>query len=236
MPDRLANRRLFIRACAAAGSGLVAPLVRSAAPLKPRTYARARLTDADGAPLRATTLAPHRNFVFFYPFRSTPCFLLNLGRAAAPAEVDDRGQRYAWPGGIGRARAIVAFSAICPHQLTYPTREISFISFRSGKSGANRHGDVIHCCSEHSQFDPAAGARVVAGPAPAPLAAILLEHDPATDALHATGTLGTEMFNEFFRKYEFRLGMEFAGKARDATDPECRVTELERFCRQQVRC
>jgi len=42
---------------------------------------------------------------------------------------------------------------------------------------------VIHCCSEHSQYDPAEGARVVAGPAPQPLAAILLDHDPASDAL-----------------------------------------------------
>ena len=53
---------------------------------------------------------------------------------------------------------------------------------------------------------------------------------------HATGTLGSEMFNEFFRRYEFRLSMEFGGKARDAADGECRVTELDRYCRQQVRC
>src|SRR6266850_2372424 len=102
-------------------------------------------------------------------------------------------------------REFVAYSAICAHRLTYPTRDISFISYRAEKSAGNRFSSVIHCCSEHSQYDPAEGARVVAGPAPQPLAAILLEHDAGTDEVHAIGTLGGELFNEFFEKYAFWL-------------------------------
>ena len=130
---------------------------------------------------------------------------------------------------------MVAYSAICAHKLSYPTRDISFISYRTEKSARNRIGNVIHCCSEHSQYDPAAGGRVVAGPAPQPLASILLEWNSATDEIHALGTLGGEMFNEFFDKYAFRLQMEH-GTPRAAVTGSCVVQELENYCRQQVKC
>ena len=195
---------------------------------RPRLYSRARLIDAGGAPLRAAALAANRNFIFHYPYASTPCFLLNLGR-----RVDPVGE---WKGGVGPQRSVVAYSAICAHKLTYPTREISFISYRAEKTPGNRVGAVIHCCSEHSQYDPAAGARVVAGPAPQALAAILLEWDPAKDELYALGTQGGEMFSEFFAKYEFKLAMEYGGTARQAVRETCVVTELDNYCKQQVKC
>jgi hypothetical protein len=77
---------------------------------------------------------------------------------------------------------------------------------------------------------------VVAGPAPQPLAAILLEHEPASDALYAVGTLGGEMFNQFFAKYAFKLEMESRGAIRRPVSGSAVVTELERYCRQQVKC
>ena len=106
----------------------------------------------------------------------------------------------------------------------------------NGCSARNKHANVIHCCAEHSQYDPAEGGRVLAGPAPQPLAAILLEHDPKTDGLTAVGTLGGEMFNQFFAKFEFKLAMEHGGAVRGAAGPEARVTDLDNYCRQQVRC
>jgi nitrite reductase/ring-hydroxylating ferredoxin subunit len=137
---------------------------------------------------------------------------------------------------VGAGRSVVAYSAICAHKLSYPTRDISFISFRAEKSARNRHAAVIHCCSEHSQYDPAEGARVVAGPAPQPLAAILLEHDSNTDEIHAVGTLGGEMFNDFFQKYEFKLALEHPGSPRAAVAGSCVVQALDNYCKQQVRC
>jgi arsenite oxidase small subunit len=228
------ERRDFVKFCAA--SALVTPGAL-AADSRPRLYSRARLVDEKGSPVRAKAIPANQNLIFHYPFAATPCFLLNLGRpASASVQLKTAGNElYEWTGGVGAGRSVVAYSAICAHKLSYPTRDISFISFRTEKSARNRHAAVIHCCSEHSQYDPAEGARVVAGPAPQPLAAILLEHDPASDEIHAVGTLGGEMFNDFFQKYEFRLALEHpAPKVQIAGS--CVVQALDNYCRQQVKC
>ena len=232
---RRMERREFVKFCAA--SALAGGSEALAADSQPRLYTRAKLVDEKGVPLRAGAIPANRNLIFHYPFAATPCFLLNLGKpvAAAVQLKTAENQPYEWKGGIGPARSVVAYSAICAHKLSYPTRDISFISFRSETSARNRHAAVIHCCSEHSQYDPAAGARVVAGPAPQPLAAILLEHDPGTDEIFAVGTLGGEMFNEFFRKYEFKLALEHP-TPKDRVSGSCVVHPLDNYCRQQVKC
>jgi Rieske Fe-S protein len=236
------ERRDFMKFCAAsaAATGAAAPLAPLAlgADARPQLYTRARLVDEKGRPLRAKAIPANRNLIFHYPYASTPCFLLNLGRpakAAAKLKTVDA-KPYEWRGGVGTGHSIVAYSAICAHKLTYPTRDISFISFRPEKSARNKLAAVIHCCSEHSQYDPAEGARVLAGPAPQPLAAILLEHDAGSDELFAVGTLGGELFSEFFAKYEFKLALEHGGAARQAAGASCVVQELDNYCRQQVKC
>jgi Rieske Fe-S protein len=233
------ERREFLKACtagAAAAGGLASSAL--AADARPQLYQRALLVDAKGEALRSKAIPAARNLIFHYPYASTPCFLLNLGKpakASAQLKTVDN-QPYEWRGGVGEAHSVVAYSAICAHKLTYPTRDISFISFRAETSARNRHGNVIHCCSEHSQYDPAEGARVVAGPAPQPLAAILLEHDLKTDEIHAVGTLGGEMFNEFFAKYEFRLALDGDSAPRRPVQGRATVVELENYCKQQVKC
>ena len=229
------ERREFVLGCAAALA--LSPLAVHAE-ARPRYYGRARLVDPGGAPIRASALPADRNYIFHYPYAGTPCFLLNLGKATRPgAELKTASsQSYRWDGGVGPVHSVVAYSAICAHRLTYPTREISFISYRAERTPQNRNAHVIHCCSEHSQYDPAEGAKVVAGPAQQPLAAILLDHDPASDALYAVGTLGGELFDEFFSKYEFRLTLEHSGHARDAVQGRSVVSELTEYCRQQVKC
>jgi arsenite oxidase small subunit len=230
------ERRGFIKFCAASAASTSLPAL--AADARPQLYSRSQLVDETGRPLRAKAIPAKTNLIFHYPYASTPCFLLNLdkpAKASAQLKTVDN-QPYEWKGGVGRARSIVAYSAICAHKLTYPTRDISFISFRAAKSAGSKLSSVIHCCSEHSQYDPADGARVLAGPAPQPLAAILLEHDAASDALYAVGTLGGEMFNEFFAKFEFRLALEHGAGARRTVDGACVVQELGDYCRQQVKC
>jgi Rieske Fe-S protein len=228
------ERRGFIKFCAASVAALGAAEV--AADARAQFYSKARLVDEKGAPLRAAAIPVDRNLIFHYPFAATPCFLLNLGKPVKPVQLKTvAGEPYEWQGGVGAARSVVAYSAICAHKLSYPTKDISFISYRTEKSARNRIGNVIHCCSEHSQYDPAQGARVVAGPAPQPLASILLEHDPKTDELRAIGTLGGEMFNEFFDKFGFRLQLEH-GSPRAAVSGSCVVHELDNYCRQQVKC
>jgi Rieske Fe-S protein len=231
---RRMERRDFLGFCAAAS--LVSPAL--AADARPRWYSKALLVDQKGAPLRAKAIPANENLIFHYPFAATPCFLLNLGKPAkAAAQLKTaENEPYEWRGGAGAGRSIVAYSAICAHRMSYPTKDISFISFRAEKSARNKHAAVIHCCSEHSQYDPAEGARVLAGPAPQPLAAILLDWNSSTDEIHAVGTLGGEMFNEFFAKYEFRLALEHNGAAREAVSGACVVQPLDSYCRQQVKC
>jgi arsenite oxidase small subunit len=230
------QRRQFIKFCAA--SAAVSPPAIAAADATPHFYARAKLVGEDGAPLKASALPQDRNLVFDYPYVATPCFLLNLGRPLRERvrlkTADHRG--YEWSGGVGAKRSIVAYSAICAHRMTYPTHQISFISYRVEASARNPHAQVIHCCSEHSQYDPARGGRVVAGPAPQPLAAILLDYDPGDDSLAAIGTLGGEMFNQFFDKFRFRLAMEIGPSAHRAVAGSAVVSPLEHYCRQQVKC
>jgi len=229
------ERRDFLKFCAAAAAANESPAI--AADARPQLYSRSRLVDSTGKPLRAAMVPVDRNLFFNYPYAATPCFLLNLGKAVPGAHLktsDDKA--YDWQGGVGPARSLVAYSAICAHKLSYPTRDISFISYRTTKGVGNRHANVIHCCSEHSQYDPAAGARVVAGPAPQPLAAILLEWNSSNDEIHALGTLGGEMFGQFFEKFGFRLELEQGKGARSPVGDTCVVQALENYCRQQVKC
>jgi Rieske Fe-S protein len=233
------QRREFIKACAAT-CAIGAPDVLAASDLKPRFYSRVRLVDETGRPVRAADLVVDRNYIFHYPFASTPCFLLNLGKPTG-RDVQlktESGALYSWPGGVGQSRGIVAFSAICAHRLNYPTPQVSFISYRDKASAtATARANLIHCCSEHSQYDPASGAKVVGGPAPQPLCAILLEHDPKNDGLQAVGTLGGEIFDAFFAKFDFKLALEHGGgKAREKVADRAVVKDLQNFCKQQIRC
>ena len=231
------ERRDFMFGCAGAAMGATLPAF-AAGDARPQRYNRVRLVADGGRPLKTKAIPAQRTFIFHYPYASTPCFLLNLGKPVRPnGGLKTADQRtYEWSGGTGVNDAIVAYSAICAHKLTYPTRDISFIGYREALTPGNRHEKVIHCCSEHSQYDPAQGARVLAGPAPQPLAAILLEYDRQSDELYAVGTLGGEMFNEFFTRFEFKLALEHGGKPRAPVEGTCTVTEMDNFCRQQVKC
>ena len=234
------DRRVFLRTCAGCAALTAAPAQPASGELKPRLFSRARLVDEGGQPLRSATLTAGRNYIFHYPFAGTPCFLIKLGSPTVQnvALRTEEGNGYRWPGGVGPGRAIVAYSAICTHRMTYPTRQISFISYRERSSApAVSRLNTIHCCSEHSEYDPASGARVVSGPAPQPLPAIMLEYDPASDGLHAVGTLGVDLYNAFFAKYEVKLELDYGGgRARQRVGDTAAVTELSNFCKQQVRC
>jgi len=216
----------------------IAGLASAWAANSPRLYERTRLVDAHGEPIKVRRLAAQTNYVFNYPYAATPCFLLDLGHSVAGADALLRsdGATYAWSGGVGERGSIVAYSAICAHKLAYPAREVSFIRFQPARS-ATSDGNVIHCCADHSVYDPAAGARVLSGPAPQPLAAILLDYDPSTDGLSALGTVGAEQFDRFFAKYDFKLAMDYGpGKAKVPVGNETVVRELAQFCKQTVQC
>jgi arsenite oxidase small subunit len=233
------DRRSFIESCTAGAAcvSAAAAMPSFAAEAKPRIYPRALLVDSNGQPFKASSLRPLTNYVFHYPFEATPVFLLDLGKPALPQALSTRTRdAYAWPGGVGVRRSIVAYSAICAHQLVYPTRDVSFISFRKTRAQRGVQDELIHCCAEHSQYDPAHGARVMSGPATQPLCAVLLMHEPQGDTLTAYATLGGELFDDFYKKYSMKLSLEVGPKAREVVAGQSIVMELDKFCRNSIQC
>lgn len=233
------ERREFMTFCTGAAALALAPEALLGADGEPHFYGRTRLMDELGQPIHAKSLAVNRNYVFPYPYQGTPCFLLRLDKPTDPEvklETADK-QPYVWSGGVGADRAVVAYSAICAHQLAYPTKQVSFISFRDAPNQVYPRANVITCCAQHSVYDPAQGAKVLSGPAPQPLCAIILEHDAKSDELYAVGTYGGEMFKEFFRKYAFKLDLDHGRNvAQKPVGDTTVVADLTHYCRQQIQC
>lgn len=206
-PDTPLRRDLMRQAACVAGAWVVSGALPAVAAGEAQRHPRSLLVDARGRPWTAAQVAPGEAFLFNYPYTASPVFLLALRDEVRPAElVTESQQRYAAPAGVGPKRSIVAYSAICAHKLMYPTPAISFIGLRAG--GRGEPAQVIHCCGDNSRYDPQHGARVIDGPAPQPLAAVLLEWDAGSDQLHAVGTRGGEMFDAFFDKYAAKLAFE----------------------------
>jgi Rieske Fe-S protein len=238
----MVTRRGFVQACAALAASLRVPGRAEAA----RDYQRVRLVDGNQQPVAPGQLTVGANYLFHYPYRTTPCFLLRLGTptgGGAELTTED-GEHYRWEGGVGPDHSVVAFSAICAHKMTHPAQAVSFISYRHQEvdyrdlgGAVERRARVISCCSERSVYDAAAGARVLGGPAAQPLAAVRLEHAPNEDALYATGVYGGELFARFFAAFDYRLALEF-----DTTDIErltsgtATVSRLDDYSRRLVTC
>lgn len=238
--DQPTKRRKFIQIFSAAVAANAAPTFAapSSAPATSRKYARVKLVDVDNKPIKLKSLKTNHNYVFNYPYAATPCLLLKLdtGVADKVGLKTEAGANYDWPGGAGPEKKLVAYSAICAHKLAYPTSQVSFIGFRATSSAASARGNVITCCADKSVYDPAAGAKVMSGPAPQPLATILLEHDASTDEIYAVGTFGGERFNEFFAKYDFKLKMEMGDRAKDEMKNVAVVKDLANYSAQTAQC
>jgi arsenite oxidase small subunit len=236
-PDAPGRRALMREAACVAGAWAAtgALPVLAAAVTQEKRYARSLLVGPFGDAVRASGLQVGVAQLFNYPVEASPVFLLALDRPvdATPLATESQ-QRYAAPGGVGPRRSIVAFSAICAHKLMYPTPQISFIGVRKGFEG--EPAQVIHCCGDNSRYDPTHGARVISGPAPQPLAAVLLEWEPKTDRLYAVGTQGGEMFDAFFDKYAFRLQTELGARARAASGATTVVQPAAAYSRQWQSC
>ncbi|MCP5425553.1 MAG: hypothetical protein H6970_10870 [Gammaproteobacteria bacterium] len=244
MTDNPCSRRGFMQICGAAAL-LASEAARVSAQQQPlATFERVLLTNPQGAPLTCGDLPVGREFVFFYPYASTPCFILKLAQST-PSSVDlqtEDGHAYQWSGGVGPERTIVAFSAICAHRMSYPAAQVSFIGYRPDTIGylgkdnkIERTTGVIQCCSEQSLYDPAQGARVLSGPAPQPLAAIALQTED--DRLYATGVYGGALFDRFFDRFGFRLALDFGEEhARERVLGQAVAQPLDSYTRQRIKC
>jgi arsenite oxidase small subunit len=232
------NRRHFIKLCGSAAA-LTAANAQQLARADIQRFAPTLLVDGNGAPIKAAKLVKGTNYLFHYPYLGTPAFLLRLEQPTA-REISLKtaaGDKYRWSGGVGPENALVAFSAICPHQLSAALRAQSFLSYTRKKSPVAGRGQVIVCCAHHSVYDPARGGAVLSGPAPQPLTAILLRHNPKDDSLVANGVAGGELFKDFFKAYKRELIDEFGrGAARQATGKTTAVVPLEEYTGNKYSC
>lgn len=209
-------------------------------------YNRVKLVDAQQRPIAPEALEEGANYVFNYPYVTTPCFLINLGKPAGGSELlqTESGQEYRWQGGVGPHRSIVSFCAICAHKMSHPSKSVSFInyrhedvSFRDKDENTVRRPGVIYCCSEKSVYDPARGARVLGGPAPQPLAAIALEYDEKEGAIFASGTYGGELYRKFFDTFAFRLALEYGtSDIQKKASGTTTVTTIEEYSATRMLC
>jgi len=237
------DRRAFVKAC---GSVATLSFLSSAfltETLKAQTnefkkYKKALLLKKDGNPIKPEDIQVGKQYLFFYPYRSTPAFLLNLGKEVKPAKVKlSDGSSYLWPGGVGPQKSIVAFCAICQHQLSYPTPEYSFINYYppDKPSKAAKRGNVIQCCAHMSVFDPERGGIVLDGPAEYPLLTIVLSYE--NGKLYAVGTLGVERFSDFFDAYRSELKKMYKSfrRAKKKVDKSVVMT-VEEYVNEVIYC
>jgi Rieske Fe-S protein len=155
------NRRGFMKACGAVAA-LAAAAGRPAQPAFALEDApRLKLVDKAGAPIKAGALQPHTNYVFLYPYVSTPCLLLRLG-GVTPRDIkmtDREKAAYVWPGGVGKDGAVVAYSAICAHLLSYDSPQTSFLTYSQARSNLSGRERAITCCAHASAYPRAGPSR-----------------------------------------------------------------------------
>jgi Rieske Fe-S protein len=179
------DRRRFVKLCAGSAT-LLASGVPAALADDFTDFPTVRLTDAKGIPLKASALTDKEAYVFHYPYPSLPCFLINLNKSVPT------------PGGVGKGNNIVAYVAVCSHQLSFPEKELSVIRYAAKKSEFAGASGMIVCCSHGSVFDPAAGAKRLRGESSDPLVAVRLKHDPSNDGLYATGLSSMPVVERFY--------------------------------------
>jgi len=155
------------------------------------SYPRVQLLDVDGGPLTVSKVEAEYNvgtsslYLFNYPLRNEPNFLLNLYPANGNAPSPSNPGAANVPNGIGTHGSIVAYSAICQH-LGCPAPAIAY--YPPGTCPQTPGGKLfyLHCSCHGSTYDAANGASNLTGPAVLPLPQVVLESDSSGNVF-ATG-------------------------------------------------
>ena len=203
-----------------------------------KSYNRVMLVDETGNALKYSKINQEQAYIFNYPYVSTPVMLINLHKRTRKevSLTSADGQSYLWKGGVGPFRTLVAYSAICSHQLTHPTPETNFVTY----SGDNKtmtcdKKGVIVCASHLSGFDPKSGGKVLAGPADQALASIVLEVDEE-EKICAVGVLGPDKFHEYFKAFKDEFKEYYGGKrkAKKLVEGEATMLSIENYSTEVV--
>jgi len=229
------DRRCFTQWCS--GALLAQGFSSWAAPIE--DYAPIPLVHPDGAPLKASDVGTDEAMVFAYPLKGIPCYLIDLGdRAAATQSLSspDDGD-YTNPPGVGPKGSLVAFVAICTHQLSYPTPAASYLRYAAGGSELGGGPGRIVCCAHGSVYDPAQGGARVSGPTQNPLMPVRLAYDAASGGLAATGAVGRKFFQRFFQNFKGELIERFGpGVYRQEVEGRTVAVPLSTYSHQVPAC
>lgn len=239
------DRRNFLKVTAASGAlvalspSLITTKLYAGDGTLYQTYEKVQLVDAAGVPIKASVLKKETNYVFNYPYTSTPAIMLDLDTPTAQevALKSEDGQEYIWKSGVGSQRTIVAYSAICSHQLAHPTPDDSFLQYckKDQKTMAYEHGGVMVCSSHLSAFDVTQGCKRVAGPAAQPLASIVIEV-AADDTLWAVAVLGPDKFHEYFTTFKPEFKKYYGGKreAKNLVNTSAKMVTLNEYTKEII--
>jgi Rieske Fe-S protein len=203
-----------------------------------KTYEKVQLKDADGKPLKASALEQEINYICNYPYAGTPALVLNL-KTAPTKDVklkSEKGEEYIFKGGVGSKGTIVAYSAICAHQLTYPKPSMSMFNYvaEGAKTIAYSEGGVLVCTSHLAAYDPKQGGKIVGGPAKEGVAQIVLEVDK-DDHIWAVAVLGPARFEAFFDAYKSELKAIYGRRgAKKLVKSEAKVQKLKNFTKEMI--
>ncbi len=231
------DRRQFVEICAATAATL-ATSAWSALAKGVQEFPAVKLVDAHGVALKTSDLATNQAYLFHYPFRAVPCFLINLGKTSTtPQELSGESGSYLWPGGAGQRHNLVSYIAICTHQMSYPNKATSVIRYAANGSELAEKPGMIVCCAHGSVFDPAAGARKVRGPAEQPLIPVRLEVDPSDDSVSATGIAANELIERFFKAYKADFIAQYGpGGYRQPVEATAKTVLLDEFSEVVPHC
>jgi Rieske Fe-S protein len=156
------------------------------------SYPKVQLLDVDGGPLTVAKVEAEYNvatpdlYLFNYPLRNEPNFLLNLYPSSGAPDGKNGAENV--PGGIGTHASIVAFSGICQH-LGCPAPAIAYYPPNTCPDTPGGKSFYLHCSCHGSTYDPANAASNLTGPAVLPLPQVVLETD-ASGNIFATGVNG----------------------------------------------
>lgn len=238
------DRRNFLKVVAGATVIAVNPsLIRgnlyAADGMLYQAYEKAQLVDTAGKPIKASLLEKEVTYIFNYPYASTPSMLINLPKPTGKDVelTSENGEKYVWKSGVGKERSVVAYSAICAHQLTHPTPNDSFIGYvpMAKKTMAYEKSGVIVCSSHLSAYDAAAGAKVLGGAATQPLASVVLEV-ASDDTIWAVGVLGSDKFQDYFKSFRPELKEFYGGpaEAKKLVSISAKTVKLTEFSKEII--
>ncbi len=231
------NRRDFLKTCSMGVAATALPQFLAYADVL--EFNKVTLTDMDGKPIKSEQIQSKTEYLFQYPYQSTPCFLIDLG---SPLKTEgelptSEGTNYQWLGGVGPNQSVVAFVAICQHQLQYPNKALSMMNYNPDKSDVAGGVGQIVCCAHNSVYDPAQGGKVTKGPASNPLMAVRLEWDEKTDTYAANGIYGHDILKDFFKAYKRKLKKEYGRRAyKQLVEKQAPLVLGSKYSQMQVMC